>query len=290
MSDKYSAVWVSHSSMSDFIKCPRSYYLKNIYRDPKTKHKIQVMSPPLALGQAVHEVLESLSVLPTQDRLRGSLVQQMGEVWTRLSGKQGGFFSDEVEQRYKLRGEAMLRRVMDNPGPIAKPAVKIKEDLPHYWISEADNIILCGKIDWLEYLPEEDAVKILDFKTSKNEEDPSSMQLPIYHLLVHNCQRRKVAGAGYWYLELNDSVTSKELPDLKQAHDQVMDVAMKIKLARQFERFPCPEGESCRYCKPLQRVVDGEAMFVGTNTYRTDVYVLPPASEASSDEEESYIL
>jgi len=30
--DKFAAIWISHSSISDFLKCPRSYFLKNIYK------------------------------------------------------------------------------------------------------------------------------------------------------------------------------------------------------------------------------------------------------------------
>ncbi|QQS44706.1 PD-(D/E)XK nuclease family protein [Candidatus Roizmanbacteria bacterium] len=98
---------------------------------------------------------------------------------------------------------------------MARKAVKIKEDLPHYWLSEEDNIILCGKIDWLEYLPETDSVHIIDFKTSKYDEDGDSLQLPIYYLLVTNTQKREVSKASYWYLERNDDLTEKELPDEK---------------------------------------------------------------------------
>ncbi len=289
MSDKYSAVWVSHTSMSDFLRCPRAYYLKNVYRDPKTKHKIQLMAPPLALGQAVHDVLESLSVLPTATRLSESLVEKMRPAWQKVSGKRGGFPNEDVEIKYKLRGEAMLRRVMEHPGPIARQAVKIKEDLPHYWLSEEEGIILCGKIDWLEYLPEQDAVSILDFKTGKSEEDAASLQLPIYHLLVHNCQRRKVSGAAYWYLETNNELTPKDLPALEEAHDRVLEVAKQVKLARQLERYRCPQGdEGCRNCQPMEAIIRGEAEFVGENTYGQDIYILP--QQQKSHEEESYIL
>src|SRR3989338_4517432 len=117
MKDKYTAVWVSHSSITDFLKCPRAYFLHNIY---------------------------------------------------------------------KKRGEEMLSYLGQNPGPLKNLAVKIKMDLPYYYLSEQDNIILCGKIDWLEYLPESDSVHIIDFKTGRGEEDKDSLQLPIYHLLVTN--------------------------------------------------------------------------------------------------------
>ncbi|MCD8484678.1 PD-(D/E)XK nuclease family protein [Candidatus Woesebacteria bacterium] len=289
MPDKYTAVWVSHTSISDFLKCPRSYYLKNVYKDPKTKHKIQLMAPPLALGSAVHEVLESLSVIPTDKRFDEPLLEKFERAWKKISGKKGGFLSADVEATYKRRGEAMLRRVQENPGPLTRLAVKIKEDLPHYWLSEEDNIILCGKIDWLEYFPDSDSVHIIDFKTSKTEEDGGSLQLPIYHLLVHNCQRRKVDGASYWYLDLNDDLTPKELPDLVEAHETVLKVARDIKTARNLERYRCPHGEEgCYACRPMERILKGEGEFVGENDYRQDVYILPPASK--EDEEESIIL
>jgi hypothetical protein len=149
--DKYTAVWISHTSISDYLKCPRSYFLKNVYKDTSTGRKIQIISPSLALGQAVHEVLDSLSGVPTEKRLDESLVIKFDRAWEKVSGGKGGFKNTDDEHKFKERGKAMLRRVMDNPGPIIKLAVKIQQDLPHYWISEDENIVLCGKVDWLEY-------------------------------------------------------------------------------------------------------------------------------------------
>lgn len=289
--DKFTATWTSHSSIGEFLRCPRAYYLKNVYRDPKTRHKIQVTGPALSLGSAVHEVLEGLSVLPTNERFNEPLLTKFDRAWEKVSGKRGGFIDDDTEHRYKLRGEAMLRRVQDNPGPLARLSVKLKEDLPFYWISEEDNIILCGKIDWLEYLPETDSVNILDFKTSKQEEDSNSLQLPIYTLLVHNCQRRKVNKAAYWYLEFSDVLTEKELPDLAESHERVLEVGRQIKTARALQRFKCPNGdEGCFACRPMERVLKGEAELVGTNEYNTDVYLLPQSGVSATDEEESVIL
>src|SRR3989338_1188386 len=119
--DKYSALWVSHSSSHDFLICPRAYYLKNVYKDPKTKHKLQLMSPPLALGQAVHEVIESLSVIPTDKRFLEPLSAKFERAWAKVTGKKGGFFDADTERRYKDRGRAMMTRVANHPGPLAKP-------------------------------------------------------------------------------------------------------------------------------------------------------------------------
>ncbi len=282
MSDKYSAVWVSYSSISDFLKCPRAYYLKNVYKDPKTGNKIQIITPPLALGQAVHEVIESLSVLPTDKRFINPLHEKFEKAWEKVSGKRGGFFNKEVETKYKERGIAMLERARNNPGPLKRLAVKIDMDLPNYWLSEQDNIILCGKVDWLEYLEETDSVHILDFKTSKEaKEDPESLQLPIYHLLVHNTQKRPVNGASYWYLEQDDAPTERELPGLEESHEKVLKVAKKVKLARQIESFDCPNGkDGCRECQSLEKILNHEAEFVHSDDTRRDIYILKSEEES----------
>lgn len=280
--DKYTAVWVSHSSLSDFIKCPRSYYLKNVYKDPKTGHKIKIMSPPLALGQVVHEVLESLSVISADKRFKESLLDKFDKAWNKVSGKKGGFSDNDTEYKYKTRGQDMIRRVIKTPGPLVNLAVKIKMDLPYFWLSEEDNIILCGKIDWLEYLPDTDSVNIIDFKTSRNDEDSDSLQLPIYHLLVHNCQKRDVLKASYWYLDRSDAPEDKELPDLIESSERVLKVAKQIKLARQLERFKCPH-DGCFSCKPFEEILKGEGELIGTDEYRSDVYILNKKTEAEQD-------
>jgi ATP-dependent helicase/DNAse subunit B len=286
--DKFTATWVSHSSISDFLICPRSYYLKNVYKDPKTNHKIQIVTPPLALGSAVHEVIESLSNIPTADRFKEPLAPKFEKVWLeKFSGKKGGFFDKESEEKSYHKGKEMIKRVVDHPGVLSNLAVKITMELPYFWLSEPDNIILCGKIDWLEYLQEKDAVHIIDFKTGKSSEDPKSLQLPIYHLLVHNTQKRKVDKVSYWYLQRKNKPEKQKLPNLKKAHQEVLEIAKKIKLARQLDRFKCPH-HGCFRCQDLEVVLAGGAEQVGVNDYGNDVYVIKKSS--SNNNQESIIL
>ncbi len=285
--DKYSAVWVSHSSINDFLTCPRAYYLKNIYKDPKTGHKVKIMNPYLALGQAVHQVVESLSVLPIEKRFSEPLVEKFANSWEKISGKKGGFTDATQENRFKQRGKLMLKMVKENPGPLVKLAIKIKKDLPWFWLSEKDNIILCGKVDWLEYLPDSNSVHIIDFKTSQSDEKPNSLQLPIYHLLVHHCQERKVEKASYWYLERGPQLTEKPLPDLDQSRESILKIAKKIKLARQLEKFDCPDN-GCFACQPMEEILKGNGEFIGVDEIKRDTYILvkPPEEE----KEKSVIL
>lgn len=276
MNDKYSAVWVSHSSISDYLKCPRSYFLRNMYKDPSTGHKITVVTPPLSLGAAVHEVVESLSSLPSEERLKISLVKKLDPVWLKYTGKFGGFKTHSEEMIYRDRAIAMLINLQENPGPISKPAIKIKTGsmgLPNYYLSETENIILCGKVDWLEYLPDSDSVHIIDFKTGKNEESEDSLQLPIYLLIATNTQTKQVVKSSYWYLDTDTGLIEKKLPNLNDAYEKVFKIAMDIKKARENSNFVCPKG-GCFNCRPLERVLRGEGEKVGVSQTRQDIYIL----------------
>jgi ATP-dependent helicase/DNAse subunit B len=234
-----------------------------------------VMSPPLALGQAVHEVIESLATLPVEERLKISLVKKLDPVWLKITGKKGGFKTHSEEMNYKARAEQMLINLQEDPGPIIEKAIKIKSkmNLPNYYLSAEDNIILCGKIDWLKYEEESDSVHIIDFKTGKNEEPDDSLQLPIYLLLATNTQSKKVSGASYWYLDRDDGIVKKELPDMKQSFDKVYSIARRIKLARQINHFKCPK-DGCFACRPYERILKGEGEKVAVSETRQDIYVL----------------
>ena len=291
MKDKYSAVWVSHSSISDFLKCPQAYYLHNVYRDKATRHKMTLINPSLALGSAVHEVVESLSVLGVEERFREPLWKKFELAWKKISGKKGGFLDTATENHYKEQGLKMLQMIEENPGPLKNLAVKIKSDLPYFWLSEDDNIILCGKIDWLEYLKSENAIHVIDFKTGKHKENSESLQLPIYYLLAENCQNRPVSKASYWYLGQSKTLDGLKLPDKKESREKLLKIAKQIKLARVLNRFKCPEGEGgCRVCQPYLAVIAGKGEQVGVNDFKQDVYIVAKSGFSSTPDETSMVL
>lgn len=273
--DKYQAVWLSHSSISDFLKCPRLYFLKNVYKDPKTGHKIATMKPPLALGQTVHEVIEEISKKPVDKRLDIPLEKIFDKSWLKVTGKKGGFKNEKQENEYRIRGIKMLENIKKNPGPILSKAVKLKstDNLPYYWLSEKENMILCGKIDWIEYLEKSNSIHIIDFKTGKNEESEESLQLPIYLLLASNLQKRRIQKASYWYLNSSTKPVSQKLPDIKKAYEQIFTVGKRIKLARQINYFKCPKG-GCYACRDYERLLANEGEKVGVSEYNQDIYFL----------------
>lgn len=279
--DKYTALWVSHSSLNDFIKCPRAYYLKNIYRNARGQ-KINTVGPALSLGSAVHETLENLLNFKAEDRARQPLLEQFEENWKKYSGKVGGFKTKEEEMENKNRGMAMILRVSKNLQPLLQKAIKLPDHHngmpPNFFLSDEENIILNGKIDWLQYVPEDDSIRVIDFKTGKNDEDKDSLQLPIYVLLLAAEQRRKVSGVYYWYIERDDAPRLMPMPNTDLARHNIIEIAKKIKEAKVIgeKAFVCPRaGKKCFACGPFEKILKGEAELVKVDPERkTELYIV----------------
>ena len=262
--DKYNSVWVSHSSIGDYLKCPRLYFLHNVYKNTQGR-KINITSPALSLGSAVHETLEGLAKYKTEERFLKPLQETFEIEWEKISGKQGGFKNEGEEKETKERGRNMIMRVAKNPGPLQNKTVKLKDGHngmpPNFYLSEEDNIILCGKV--------------IDFKTGKNDESEDSLQLPIYALLLNALQRRKVSGAAYWYIDKNEKPTDVKLPDIASSKEKVLSIAKTIKEAREKNDFKCPKGANgCFACRPFEKILKNEAEFVGLGNYGQELYVV----------------
>lgn len=279
MPDKYSAVWVSHSSMGDFLKCPRLYYLHNVYKDPKTNRKMTIVTPHMSLGIAVHNVLEGLGAYPSDERMTRDLRAQFEEEWLKIAGKQGGFVDLKQEEEFKMRGKDMINAVIKNPRFLINKRIKLPQtNMPcNFYLSEEDNIILNGLIDWIEYLPD-DTLHLIDFKTGKHEEKDSSLQLPIYLLLCNALQKRTVSRASYWYLD-GDKIVEKELPDIETAKRDVYTTAIKVKEARVAKNFDCKNGEhGCMHCAPYEEILslkqgnESKAEYIGVGGFNQDIY------------------
>lgn len=276
--DKYNSVWVSYSSIADFLRCPRLYFLRNIYKSEQG-NKINLITPALSLGQAVHGTLEGLSRYKAEERFLIPLESSFEEEWKKVSGKKGGFKSIEEETEAKERGKNMIIRVTKNPGPLLNKTIKIKESHngmpPNFYLSEEENIVLCGKIDWLEYIEKDDSIRVVDFKTGKNKEEKKSLQLPIYSLLLNALQKRKVSGASYWYVDKDDAPLPVDLPRVDESKEKVLSIARRVKKAREKIEFACPYGnQGCFACKPFEKIIRGETEFVGFGEYGQEMYII----------------
>lgn len=271
--NKYSAVWTSHSSLSDYKKCPRAYYLKNVYKTKNNK-KITTVSPHLSLGVAVHDTIEDLAWIPAEERLRVDLKAKFLSLYSKFAGKSGGFSSEDEYQDFKTRGLTMIQTIMKSPGPIAKPAVRLiqdKSELPWMWLSEEENIIVCGKCDWLEY--NDGKLHVIDFKTGKSQEKSDSLQFGFYSLLVKKYKKYPLTKASYWYLLQSPELTPVDLPSYNESFDSILTQSLIVKEAREAKKFSC-KYKGCRNCEPLEKIIRGEAEFVGIGGFGSEQYYI----------------
>ncbi len=123
------------------------------------------------------------------------------------------------------------------------------------------------------YITADDSVHIIDFKTGKHDERPDSLQLSIYHLLVKNCQSRKVSKGSYWYLDRNNEPSEVELPSLEDSFNKVLTLAQKVKQARLNREYSCAKN-GCYDCEPFEAILKRQAEFIGVGGYRQDIYIL----------------
>ena len=296
--DKFSATWLSHSSIGDYLKCPRLYYLKNVWKN-ENKRKVNIVSPHMSLGSAVHQVIEPLGLIPVEKRLelitppnlpleRGGtehpLLSDFEEVWKKYTGRMGGFEDAETEEVFKKRGIEMIKNVIANPGPLKNKTVKFYQGdfIPNIYLSEKENIILCGLVDWVEYNEKNDTLRVIDFKTGKNDEKEDSFQLPIYKILVESLQKRKVENGAYWYLDRDKNMVTKELldEDIEEIKNQILKIGLEIKSKnKKEENFKCKYNPDCWECKAFELIYDfknnsDKVEYLGVGEYKQDLYLI----------------
>jgi len=287
---KYNALWLSHSSLSDYLKCPRLYYLRNIWKNNEGR-KVNIVNPHMSLGSAVHQTIEPLANVQTENRFSKNLLEVFDNIWEKYSGEKGGFTSKEEELEFKARGENMIKNVIENPGPLAHKTVKFYQGdfIPNIYLSEKENIILCGLVDWVEYIEKNDTLKVIDFKTGLKDEKEDSYQLPIYKILVESLQKRKVLNGAYWYLDRDKTPKTVELndEDVEEIKSNILKKGIEMKGKKDSssnskeleENFSCPDG-GCRNCKDFELIKQYDAdkdsvdniKYIGTGEYKQDLY------------------
>lgn len=268
-------IWISHTSLNDFEKCRQLYYLRNLYRDKKygNNFRIQVASPYLSLGEAVHDAIDNFFTRYDLDnRTKDNLMYEFKRGWSLKPGRIGGFKDSSQESEFKARGEAMLERFLKNEKYSKSSPIRI--DFPKLPLIGQDDAILVGNFDWLEETPE--GLHILDFKTGK-EEDETSQQLPLYALLAEHNLQKPVKKVSYWYLDRDDEPTEVKLSDLQQTLSTVKEKSQIMQKAVQNKDFTCTADVGyCKLCHEYHKAINDQAEHVQTDFKRKrEVFFIP---------------
>lgn len=271
------ALFLSHTSLGDFLKCPRAYYFKNIYRDKKTGYKLQIASPYLTLGSLVHEVIKWFLEMRRQIS-KEQLLAKYENNWLKYQGKRGGFSGKVEEESFKERGRKMLDRFYDTSKILGQMLPPM--DFPKYFLD--GETILFGNLDYAEETPN-GGLHIIDFKTGQQDEkDP--LQLYIYAILAEANLQKPVTKISYWYLDRDDEPKEAVLDSLEQHVEYLKQKAQDIKKAMIEGQWVCSKmgpstssGQSlCFDCQNYQAILEGKGEFQYEDEfYKKMIYYLP---------------
>lgn len=263
------AIYLSHTSLKDFAKCPRSYYLKNIYRDPKTNFKLQIASPYITLGACEHDAIDwflKLEQKPSKDEL----FAQFRNFWRKFRGKRGGFISLEEEASFGKRGLLMLENFFQNWQILEKSVPPLK--FPKY-VMHGD-VVLIGNFDFVGQMSD-GSLHIVDFKTGSKDED-SPVQLYLYAILAESNFQKPVSKMSYWYLDRDDKPRDVVLDPLDSTLEWLTQQTKQIKQAVKRNEWFCVKGEGlCWECRQYQALIDGIGEFMFSDfAFKKDIYFL----------------
>lgn len=262
------ALFISYTGLKDFLKCPRSFYLKNIYRDPKSGYRIQIASAPMTLGSLVHDGIKWY-LQTGRNAAKEAVVAKFRNHWLKYRGKKGGFASNKEEGEFGKKGLKMIDNFFENLGVL-------EENLPAYDFFRYridESIVLNGRLDFLGVLPD-GSLHVLDFKTgSKDEED--STQLHTYAIMAESYFQKPVGKISYWYLERDSAPKEAVLDPLEEKLEWLTEKCRQVQEAVKVGEWVCIGGK-CQDCKRYEAIIAGEGEFqFSDNDFKKDVYYLP---------------
>ncbi len=278
-------LWISHSAISAFKKCPRLYYMQYVYRNPETGNRIQIINPYLSLGSAVHDTVEELADFPAKERIKMSLEERFKKIFSSYSGVQGGFISEKKEEEFKERGLMMVRRVEGSP-MLKSPSLKPEKKLPN--VDLFKGVKLVGSLDWIEVLHCGGA-HIIDFKTGNSKETNGSLQLPIYTILAKENIDKEVKKVSYWYLQHDDTPVEHEIGDVPASLQKIKDITLEIQKAIESKHFPCSYPGRCFACGDYDRIFSGEAKMIGSQGKKDNFCVFKPENVMEKIVEDDFL-
>lgn len=263
------AVLISFTSLNDFLKCSRSYYLKNLYRDPKQGYRLQIISPHLTLGATIHDTLKWF-LEADEKPSREETIGKFKNFWRKYRLKRGGFVSKEEEGDFGKRGLKMLDNFLNHTS-VLEPCAPFLH-FPKFKL--VDNIILFGNMDFVGEC-EDGTLHVVDFKTGSKDEE-SGLQLNIYAILAEANLQKPVSKASFWYLDREDEPKSIVLDPLDGQIEWLKQKGIELKKAVLENNWVCIKSpDLCRDCRDYQALLDGKGEFLfSDDNYKKDVYYL----------------
>ena len=262
-------IYISYTSLSDFLKCPRAYYFKNIYRDKNTGYRIQITSPYLTLGAVVHDTIRWFLEMNSQI-IKENFEKKFRNLWLKFKGRRGGFIDDAQEAEFGKRGLKMIFNFLENVKNLEKSVPFF--DLIKYPID--DNLILIGRLDYIGEMPD-GSLHLIDFKTGTQDEK-DALQLHIYAILAQNNLNKNVKKISYWYLDKDISPKEAVLDDLDEKLQWIKGKSREVKKAIEEGNWVCiKDPDLCRDCQDYEALLEGKGQYqFSDHSFKKMIYFL----------------
>lgn len=284
-------LWISHSALSSFEKCPHLYYLEYEYRNPASGNRIQITNPYLSLGLAVHQAIEGILDFPLKERRKISLSDRYSQIFDNYRGLNGGFIYKKKEDAFYERGVKMIERA-EKSTLLNNPTIKIKNNFPSTELFSQKELgvksVLVGSIDWIELLPDKTA-HIIDFKTGNSKEKNNSLQLPIYAILGKNNIKEKIKKLSYWYLQHDNAPVKQEIGRTSHHINIIKEKTKLIKESIDNQSFPCSFNKKCFACRDYEKIFKGDAILLNNNNKKDTFCIFKEEEVVEKIKEENFL-
>lgn len=240
-----SLIEVNFGKLEVFRRCPLEFKLK--YLDKK-KEIFQPKGENILIGRFFHTVIRDFLKIDSQSRSEERLfflLDDLKEKWV-----QKNFLFNDKDLWHNKTLEAI--NIFKNNFPW-----KIKTiALEYHFKTKVDDLVFTGRID---YLGEENVIKIFEFKTDEfevplNETDSEKyLQLIFYYYGIKNFFRENISHLAYYFFSTGRLESIKISEDLlRTGLLRIKDIVQELKSIKDYKPKVNPLCQSCgynKYCK-----------------------------------------
>ncbi len=241
---------LSPSRASQFKTCPKQFKYANVDKILEPTNEVQ------AKGTTVHQALEDLYDLPSEERDLDTLHNLFREAWTKVRNNDEHhnlFNTVEEEREWGLDGLKLLNNYMTIEDP--KQIEPLERER---WVrGSIDDLNLRGILDRMDRNSKGELV-IIDYKSGKaplaKYKEPRFFALKLYALLIKEELGEMPAELKLIYLK-NSTIHSIKIDEtsLQKVKDEVLEIWNNIKIAFERNEFKATPNTLCDWCyyKPI---------------------------------------